>query len=409
MALHIVRSPSLYGKHRGVKKKKKKRAKPLTPSLPSRPRDNRLAVVFDCAWNRLHVGWDILARRYGRAMSMVNIDVRHYPVTHEKITPEVQKESAALSQMIDAHDVYVWSTCFHRPDVLIPALVQQFSGRTQPRVFYTMFERLRATRVIASWFNSHVNGVWVPCTANRDALVEAGCNNVRWIPVPWFDDDDLLRIPRPRTSRSFYWIGTWEARKAPDMLLRAFTRAFKPGEATLVLKTALGAIFGRGYPTPEIAIESALHDPIAVKNGWKTPLGIVIDRRPLSRAELLSEVHARGDVYVSASRGEGVDMPAFEAKLAGRRVITTDSGGPRDFLGSSDILVARTGELPVPPVYSWERGSAHADYSLDDLTAALQRARSEGVVANDWPRENFHCVSVGRSLKDWFEELRVAR
>jgi len=371
-----------------------------------RPNDDRPAIVFDVPWARHNVGWDILARRYARAMVAAGLDARLYPVTGD-MSPEVRAEAAAYAMRVDRAAVNIWSTCFHRPDVLIPELARHLFPRPRPRVFYTMFERLRATPQIVGWLNFHVDGVWVPCSANRDALCAAGSTNARYIPVPWFDDDAFLHLPRPRASRAFYWIGAWEQRKAPENVILAFMRAFRPAQATLLLKTAN---FQAGYPTPEFFIKHALQDPAAIRNGWVGPTGITVDRRVLSRAEMLGQVHGQGDVYVSASRGEGVDMPAFEAKLAGRRVVTTDSGGPRDFLGERDILIPRTGEQAVPRIYQWEMGSAQADYSLDALVAALQRAHAETPRLDiDWPREKFHYSNVGRILKEWFEQMRGLR
>lgn len=371
-----------------------------------RPNDDRPAVVFECPWARHNVGWDILARRYARAMVAAGLDARLYPVTDD-VSAEVRAEVAAYAMRVDRATMHVWSTCFHRPDVLIPELGRYLTPMPRPRVFYTMFERLRATAPITMWLNAHADGVWVPCSANRDALCAAGSANARWIPVPWFDDDPFFHLPKPRASRAFYWIGAWEQRKAPENLLRAFFRAFRPGQATLHLKTAN---FQAGYPSPEHWIQTTIREPEATRNGWVSPVGVIVDRRVLTRAEMLGQVHGRGDVYVSASRGEGVDMPAFEAKLSGRRVVTTDSGGPRDFLGENDILVPRTGEVPVPRLYQWETGSAQADYSLDALAAAMQRAHAETPRHEvDWPRETFHYSNVGRMLKEWFEHLRGLR
>jgi glycosyltransferase involved in cell wall biosynthesis len=416
----MARGFHIYRKSRIIKRapkgpyrtpKPKRGAPGPAPAAPAvsplyRAHDDRPAVVFECPWNRVNVGWDILARRYARAMVAAGLDARLYPPA-AGLSPEVAKEAAAYAMRVDSAEINVWSTCFHRPDVLVPELARYLLPRPSPRVFYTMFERVRAPVATVAWLNRHANGVWVPCSANRDALCAAGSTNARWIPVPWFDDDPFLHLPPPQRASSFYWIGAWEQRKAPDNVIRAFMRAFRPNQCTLLIKTSS---FQSGFPPPEHFLAGILREPEVQQNGWRGPTGITIDRRMLTRAELLGQVHGRGDVYVSASRGEGVDMPAFEAKLAGRRVVTTDSGGPRDFLGEHDVLIKRTGEVAVPNIYHWEPGSTQGDYALADLVSALQRVHSEVPRAGvDWPREKFHYSAVGRTLKEWFEELRGVR
>jgi len=407
MAMQITRrARALRYKHGPKTARPKKR--PVAPQAAAlhRARDGRPLVVLDCPWNRLNVGWDILARRYARAMVEAGVDARLYPVVPEAgLLPEVAAEAAGLSRSADTHDAYVWSTCFHRPDVLIPCIRQVLDRKPRPRVFYTMFERLRATPAIARYLNT-LEGVWVPCTANERALRDAGSTNVRWVPVPFFDDDALLQLPPPRSVRTFYWIGAWEQRKAPENLIRAFMRAFKPGQARLWLKTATAQV---GYPAPEYFIHEATFSHEAASNGWTSRnSAIVVDRRVLTRKQMIEDIHGNGDVYVSASRGEGVDMPLLEAKLARRRVITTDSGGPRDFLGEDDILIPRMGEQAVPPTYHWEPTATQADYSLDALVEAMQRVHGEPVKSRvDWPRETFHSSNVGRLLRDWFAEMRA--
>jgi glycosyltransferase involved in cell wall biosynthesis len=45
----------------------------------------------------------------------------------------------------------------------------------------------------------------------------------------------------------------------------------------------------------------------------------------------MSEFYGRCDIFVFSSRGEGFGLPALEAMAVGCPVITTDSGGVRQF------------------------------------------------------------------------------
>lgn len=366
------------------------------PATPPEP--GKLAILFRVPWARMNVGWDILARLYARTMYEAGMDVRLYPPADQAGGhAEALAEAGRFARRVSRHDLYVYSDFFASPSVMW-SIVKRHLSVPGPRVFYSMFERLRVAPETGSLLNT-LTGVWVPCTANRDALIAAGARNAVWFPVPFFDDDPLLSLRPPQQARAFYWIGAWEARKAPDNLLRAFFRAFCPGEATLLLKSTSAQ---DGWPSPESCIASMLPCNGWTSTNWRS--GVTVDRRTLSRAAMLNEVHGRNDVYVSASRGEGVDMPAYSAKLAGRRVITTDSGGPRDFLGEHDILIPATGEVPTHPSYNWEPGSSNADYSLNRLVSTLQRVRAEPVPPRDLPDPSiFRARAVGIRMKEQIE------
>ncbi len=123
----------------------------------------------------------------------------------------------------------------------------------------------------------------------------------------------------------------------------------------------------------------------------------------LTRGEMLS-LHANHDVYCSASRGEGLDLPAFAAKLAGRKLCITDSGGPRDFVGEGDVLVPACGSVPADPSYKWGASATYADFRFDDVVAGLQRARSEPQRGERVPAE-FRAQHVGKLFREWVGEL----
>lgn len=373
---------------------------PVIPisSSATEPVAGKHCVVFRVPWARHNVGWDILARAYARVMDSAGIDVRLYPPGggHAEAMAEVGRFARAVKRW----DLYIYSDFFAAPHIMRQIINQHLRPERGPRVFYSMFERRHVASSTAKLL-SELTGVWVPCTANRDALHKAGCSSAVWIPVPFFAEDPLLTLDPPRSAKRFYWIGAWEPRKAPEMLMRAFFEAFQPKDAAhLTLKTHLMA---QGWPSAEDVASILL--PL---NGWTLSnwrSGITVEKRLFSGRQMI-KLHASNDVYVSASRGEGVDMPAFSAKLAGRRVITTDSGGPRDFLGQHDILVPATGEVPTHPSYNWESNAMNADYRLSDLVAAFQRAASEGAPPRDPPdpsifRSDAVAVRMRKQVEKW--------
>lgn len=377
---------------------------------PPEPIDvaNRI-VLFETLWADPADGWAIASRAATRAMAAGGIDVRltSWAPSIEDHSQEIIEEVRPFLKKPTQWGLYIFSTTFPRPDVLERMDVLGTLGRQQTRrAFYTTFERLRVSPAFREPLNK-LDGVWVPCMQNKLALEAIGVENVSCIPFPWFDDDPHLQIPsKNREAKTFYWIGRWEPRKAPDNLVRAFLRAFKPGESKLVLKTSPITWHGR-WPDFTSVVKEELDHPEVRRNRWNGALvldDIQILSGRLPQAAMVN-LHALGDVYVSASRGEGTDLPCFAAKLSGNRVVTTDSGGPLDFLGDRDLVVHRTHEVPVDPAYEWEPEATYAGYELDALIGMLQKARREGTTKKrDWPAEAFHYKQVGLRFREFVEK-----
>lgn len=369
-------------------------------------------VLFQTLWAEPADGWSIACRGYARAMHSAGLDVRLHswaPFTYpldEQVLAEVQDFiSKPTRRQGPKWDCFIFSSTLGGPELLDPSLKSLLEYQS-PRMFYTTFERSKIASSTAELLKQ-LDGVWVPCTRNAEVLREAGVENVVVIPHCYFDDDPLLSLPAPRgLPEVFTWIGRWEPRKAPDNLVLAFLLAFSPGEARLILKLSPLKWGDDEYPTFTQVVRKALQNP-GISSKWSCveifgAITLIDDR--LSRQEMI-ELHGHTDVYVSASRGEGWDLPSFEAKLAGRRVVTTDSGGPRDFLGPDDILVPATGTVLADPKYNWGEGASYNDYDLRMLAKALRQAYEDPKPGSRESVQHCHYKQVGLQLRSWIEGL----
>lgn len=262
-------------------------------------------------------------------------------------------------------------------------------------------------------------------------LASCGVKRVAVVPIPHFADDPLLsfqgRKRRPGSTR-FYHIGKWEPRKAHHELLGAFMLAFEPGEAKLYFKTSTKAPdyakyekhpAGRldkmierpvPYPSPEQSIHMWVEHPGVKAKGWTVEAvnaNIFFIRRRLSDAQI-KQLHNTGDVYVSLSRGEGFDMPAYDAKIAGNRMVYTPSGGPQDFARKSDFQVPSSGLVPCHPFYRWD----DAHYLDWDYTEAVYQLRQADAAvqseASDPPlpvQLDFRSDRVGKHMLDLVKQV----
>jgi hypothetical protein len=118
-------------------------------------------------------------------------------------------------------------------------------------------------------------------------------------------------------------------------------------------------------------------------------------------------LHRWADVYVSASHGEGFDMPAFDSVLAGNRLVYTASGGPEDFASPDDFLVPWAGHEPTHAWYDWEDDAqwtkVPVEFLCDTLEAAADAVRTNAPHAKRdvsmWSSE-----VVGKRMRDAMSE-----
>jgi glycosyltransferase involved in cell wall biosynthesis len=249
-------------------------------------------------------------------------------------------------------------------------------------ILYTSLERDSVDAELVAIFRKCAE-MWVPCRHNREALIDSGmpAEQVQVIPYPYDPASPVCRIPAPRGTervpegKRFYCIGKWEPRKNHAVLLRAFLCAYGPRDkASLTLKVH-GWGDWEGYPRIEEAVADALREERARKQGWNAEnihkrVRIVPDK---ISDEAIVELHRQNNIYVSASHGEAWDIPAFEAKCAGNRLVHVGYGGSAEYASDTDDIWVPYTMGSAHPAYGW--GEARwAEYKFDDLVCALQRA-----------------------------------
>lgn len=373
---------------------------------PVEVRSSAPIVLFHTHWEKLYDGWAIASRANARAMEMAGIDVRLLSWQQEarERDPEVEAEAGRFDQSSPVWDLHLFSSTLGSA-ANMRSFFNSLLSQPGKHAFQAMFERKYIEPELVGFLNTTA-GVWTMCGTNYRVMAECGVKNITHIPLPYFDDDEHLQIQPPKEHKKFYWIGRFEPRKAPDNLIKAFMRTFKPGEAELTLKLSPlpGSI---PYPSPEAVI---LDELTSSSNGWDVfnwRRHIYIIREKLSGLDMV-RLHANNDVYVSASRGEGLDLPSYCAKMAGRTLLLTDSGGPKDFMTGNDWLVPATGEVDADPGYKWGPGATYNDYSFDALCGALANARAARPTGCRLPEE-FRAEHVAPRFKQWIDSMVMRR
>jgi hypothetical protein len=257
-----------------------------------------------------------------------------------------------------------------------------------------------------------VGMVWTACDRNKEMLLNYGIERVEVIGVPHWPDDPLLKLrskPRRRGPPRFYHIGKWEPRKNAHGIIGAFLSEFSPGEAHLWLKTTVFGPNVEGYPSSYNHSTTEWYETDRVKaNGWTEELilrHIFIIEEDMPRSQMVN-LHDTGDIYVSLSHGEGWDLPAYDAKLAGNLMVYTPSGGPQMFAGAEDFRVPpKMKEVSCHPLYRWP--GTWIDHELDAAAGTMRmawEAWKDGRRGEDELRE-YSAEQVGKRMRNLVEEL----
>lgn len=197
-----------------------------------------------------------------------------------------------------------------------------------PKCFYkskdkaigiTAFE----TTAIPAWLSEALNatyrGLIVPSEYNKKALLESGIT----IPVEvvphalapmWLQD---LEPPKDKSDTYIFgYVGNWNARKNPQVLLDSYLKAFPtPSESqALILKT-----FGKPGIEEYITTNYGERPDIWVYNeSWEE--------------ETVLWAFSLMDCYVSCHKGEAFGLTLAQAMTLGKPVIYTDFSAPQEYL-----------------------------------------------------------------------------
>lgn len=283
-------------------------------------------------------------------------------------------------------------------------------------VVYTPWERSSVSPELIDVLKK-VGQVWLQCSRNVRVFVDAGLPETKIRLVhPAYDPQGLVaQIPssgsRPYAMgdvKRFYNIGKWEPRKNQHGLIGAFLKAFRPGDrASLTMKVSW---FGEwdGYPGHKDSVRVWLDDPVVRSQGWtaeNVQRHLAVYDKQFTE-EQMAKLHAMHHIYVSASFAEGWDYPAFDAKLAGNKLVYVGFGGAEDYASFADKKIPFT-QGPVHPQYGWESGAQWAAYEHEVLVEALRRVepKKNRDLESDLRLAHYSAERAGRIMFNAIQDL----
>src|SRR5262245_2631747 len=199
-------------------------------------------------------------------------------------------------------------------------------------IAYTTWEGASPTsEPVNQAMRSGFTDIWVPSHCNDVSFSQGlsgywgSVGTISVVPHAFSSDlaGPAARVGAKATGTyRFYYIGAWNARKNPEGVIRAYLREFSKsmGDDVALVIQAYGA--GESACTvARIATGLRLED---------TP-PIIFSRARISDAAI-RDLHQSCNCFVTATRGEAWNLPAFDAMVTGNHIIAPAGMGSDDFL-----------------------------------------------------------------------------
>jgi len=175
--------------------------------------------------------------------------------------------------------------------------------------------------------------IWTPSTFNKSTFAKSGVDESKIRIIPPYPKNYRLKTSKRYAHKdlrkfNFLCIGTFDDRKGWRELIKAYCNVFsKSDDVCLIAKADLRDRVSRDQAKDMI-------------NSWRTSDANIIWIFDLLNDEKIINLYNTADVYVSPSRGEGWNMPAFEFMEMGKPVIANKWSAHLDFINEDNGYLA---------------------------------------------------------------------
>lgn len=259
---------------------------------------------------------------------------------------------------------------------------------------------------------SGIDELWAPSSFVADVLAKSGLE----VPIvqvsppvdtdlysPGLPGSDWVELP-PEFDPSwtvFLYVGTWDPRKRPDILVRAFTRTFSARDRALLLLKS----YVTGNPEQDRKILGDWTQGSRAGDGHVQLIPGILSAREMA------DLFRLATAFSTASRGEGYCLPAVQAMSTGKPVIASGWSAFRDYVsipvGYEIRSIPREVRLPgYSPDQRWaEIDEVDLGRKLRWVHEHRDEVRALGERCRNWVLENASMAVVGRRLKARLREL----
>jgi glycosyltransferase involved in cell wall biosynthesis len=284
------------------------------------------------------------------------------------VEPDVRQKLVDMSHnLIPAQSPKVYAT--NIPNRHIGRCVSYTMMETENRIHDQLVQHLLAA-----------DEIWVPCEWNRQVFANSGVNReIRVMPLGV--DEEEYHPAKPSAVFSsgtkgftFLSVFNWNWRKAPDVLMKAYIRAFtsKDDVSLVMVSRYVGQTSMSGQIYKDIKSWTAR------ERESDRPHVMLVDE--VIPTFLMPRLYNSADAFVLFSRGEGWGLPSVEAAASGTPLLTSFHGGHEMFLDDSTAMLLTPDKVtPVHESVKWISPFYHdmefADYSDKAIDRAAEMMR----------------------------------
>jgi len=315
-------------------------------------------------------GYANMNRQYCFNLSRLGVQVKPTLVsTLMDVESEVRQRLVGLSHnLIPAQSPKVYAT--NVPGRHVGRSIAYTMMETENRIHDLLVQRLLAA-----------DEIWVPCEWNRRVFVDSGLNrDVRIMPLG-VDEEEY----RPAEQTVYFDCGTkeftflsvfnWNWRKAFDVLLKAYVRAFTSADDVSLVMVSRYV----GQTSMSKQIYDDIRRVTAGERQSDRPHLVLVDE--VIPTFLMPRLYNSADAFALFSRGEGWGLPACEAAASGTPLLTSYHGGHEMFLDDTVAMLLEPDQvISVDKSIEWispfYHGMEFADYSDKAVNRAAEMMKA---------------------------------
>lgn len=272
------------------------------------------------------------------------------------------------------------------------------------------FTMLEVDGFPAEWVRqaNKLDEVWVPSAFNRDAFLDCGLKRpLHVIPLgvnPDYFHPGITGYPNPMGEFVFLSVFEWGERKEPWLLLRAFNDAFRADEPVRLVCKVVNR-------DPAVSLKREITSLGLDEDGGKISY---LFNQEFPRYQLGS-LYRSADCFVSASRGEGWNMPLMEAMACGLPTIATDWGAHQEFVDERIAYplkvrgtVRAVAKCPYYEGFSWaDPDPDHLRHLLREVYENREEAHRRGEAAAREMAEKWTWERVAEKIIERFDAIET--